>query len=140
MRMRGVIGSARNDSVVLARVAGDPEPVTPEGFRAVLNAGLPRKRAIAQLLVRNSADEVLLCQLTYKDDWDLPGGVSEVGESPAVTAAREVEEELAVSLAANALLVVDWLPAWAGWDDALCLVYDGGIHDDHSSCRLRSLT
>ena len=34
------------------------------------------------MLVRDLDDRVLLCQLTYKQDWDLPGGVVEVGESP----------------------------------------------------------
>ncbi len=28
-----------------------------------------------------------------------------------------------------ALLLTDWLPPWSGWDDALCLVFDGGEHD-----------
>ena len=37
---------------------------------------------------------MLLCQLTYKRDWDLPGGVVEVGESPRMAVQREVEEEL----------------------------------------------
>ena len=27
------------------------------------------------------------------------------------------------------LLLTDWLPPWGGWDDALCLVFDGGVHD-----------
>ena len=27
------------------------------------------------------------------------------------------------------LLLTDWLPPWSGWDDALCLVFDGGAHD-----------
>ena len=35
-----------------------------------------------QLLVRDPDGRVLLCRLTYKHDWDLPGGVVEVGESP----------------------------------------------------------
>ena len=34
------------------------------------------------MLIRDTAERVLLCQLTYKQDWDLPGGVVEVGESP----------------------------------------------------------
>ena len=34
---------------------------------------------------------MLLCELTYKQDWDLPGGVVEVGESPQLAVAREVE-------------------------------------------------
>ena len=49
----------------------------PEGFRALLNSFLPRKRAISQLLVRDREGRVLICQLTYKHDWDLPGGVVE---------------------------------------------------------------
>ena len=32
--------------------------------------------------------------LTYKQDWDLPGGVVEVGESPQLAVSREVAEEL----------------------------------------------
>ena len=66
----------------------------PESFRALLNSFLPRKRAIAQMLVRDPDGRVLLCRLTYKNDWDLPGGVVEVGESPQDAVSREVEEEL----------------------------------------------
>ena len=98
----------------------------PEGFRALLNSFLPRKRAISQMLVRDQDGRVLLCQLTYKQDWDLPGGVVEVGESPQLAVAREVEEELGLSVPAGRLLLTDWLPPWSGWDDALCLVFDGG--------------
>jgi hypothetical protein len=25
-------------------------------------------------------------------------------------------------------VLTDWLPPWGGWDDALCLVFDGGVH------------
>jgi len=119
----------RSDQVVFARLAEDPEPHEPEGFRAVLNAALPRKRVISQLAVRDPLERLLLCQLTYKPDWDLPGGVAEVGESPRLAATREVGEELALRIEAHGLLVVDWLPAWSGWDDACTLVFDGGVHD-----------
>jgi RimJ/RimL family protein N-acetyltransferase/8-oxo-dGTP pyrophosphatase MutT (NUDIX family) len=115
--------------VVFARLASDPPITDPEGFRGLLNSFLPRKRAIAQLLVRDHDDRVLLCQLTYKRDWDLPGGVVEVGESPQLAVSREVQEELDLSLRAGALLLTDWLPPWGGWDDAVCLVFDGGEHD-----------
>jgi RimJ/RimL family protein N-acetyltransferase/ADP-ribose pyrophosphatase YjhB (NUDIX family) len=120
--------ASRSDLVVFARLADDPEPHEPEGFRALLNAGLPRKRVIAQLAVRDHEDRLLLCQLSYKPDWDLPGGVVEVGESPRLAAAREIQEELALSVEAGDLLLVDWLPAWSGWDDACTLVFDGGVH------------
>jgi 8-oxo-dGTP pyrophosphatase MutT (NUDIX family) len=110
-------------------VADDPPVSDPEGFRSLLNSFLPRKRAISQMLLRDGDGRVLLCQLTYKNDWDLPGGVVEVGESPHLAVGREVEEELGLSLEAGSLLLTDWLPPWSGWDDALCLVFDGGVHD-----------
>jgi 8-oxo-dGTP pyrophosphatase MutT (NUDIX family) len=125
--MRGAVGEG--DRVVFARLVGDPPSSEPEGFRALLNSFLPRKRAISQLLVRDHDDRVLLCQLTYKPDWDLPGGVVEVGESPHRAVSREVSEELGLELPAGPLLITDWLPPWSGWDDALCLVFDGGRHD-----------
>jgi 8-oxo-dGTP pyrophosphatase MutT (NUDIX family) len=115
--------------VIYARLASDPPITEPEGFRALLNSFLPRKRAISQLLVRDHDGRVLICQLTYKRDWDLPGGVVEVGESPQLAAAREIEEELGLEVPAGPLLLTDWLPPWGGWDDAVCLVFDGGAHD-----------
>jgi 8-oxo-dGTP pyrophosphatase MutT (NUDIX family) len=41
---------------------------------------------------------------------------------------REVEEELGLAMDAGDLLLTDWLPPWGGWDDAICLVFDGGVH------------
>jgi RimJ/RimL family protein N-acetyltransferase/8-oxo-dGTP pyrophosphatase MutT (NUDIX family) len=114
--------------VVLARLREDPPLSDPQSFRALLNSFLPRKRAISQMLIRDPEDRVLLCQLTYKSDWDLPGGVVEVGESPRLAVEREVEEELGLTISPGTLLLTDWLPPWGGWDDALCLVWDGGVH------------
>jgi 8-oxo-dGTP pyrophosphatase MutT (NUDIX family) len=114
--------------VMLARLSDDPPLNDPEAFRALLNSFLPRKRAISQVLLRDEAGRVLLCQLTYKQDWDLPGGVVEVGESPQLAGVREVEEELGLRLSPGRLVLTDWLPPWGGWDDALCLVFDGGTH------------
>ncbi|HET8559371.1 MAG TPA: NUDIX hydrolase [Marmoricola sp.] len=124
---RGAVGG--QDRIVYALLAHDEPADQPTGFRAMLNALLPRKRAIGQMLVRDPDDRVLLCQLTYKRDFDLPGGVVEVGESPRLAVAREIEEELALRLEAGPLVLTDWLPPWGGWDDAVCLVFDGGVHD-----------
>jgi len=112
---------------VYARLRDDPPIDSPESFRSLLNSFLPRKRAIAQMLVRDEQGRVLLCALTYKRDWDLPGGVVEVGESPQEAVSREVAEELALDIKAGPLVLTDWLPPWSGWDDALCLVFDGGV-------------
>ena len=128
--MRGVVVDGEvADRIVYARLATDTPVSEPGGFRALLNSFLPRKRAISQLLVHDPDDRVLLCQLTYKQDWDLPGGVVEVGESPQQAVGREVEEELGLMLPPGRMLITDWLPPWGGWDDALCLVFDGGRHD-----------
>lgn len=129
MRREGVMRGVHGDQIVYARLATDTPVNEPGGFRALLNSFLPRKRAISQMLVRDNDGRVLLCGLTYKADWDLPGGVVEVGESPQLAVAREVEEELGLAIPAGPLLLTDWLPPWGGWDDALCLVFDGGTHD-----------
>jgi 8-oxo-dGTP pyrophosphatase MutT (NUDIX family) len=129
--MRGAVEESgeHRDRVVFARLHTDAPVTRSRGFRAILNSFLPRKRAIAQMLVRDTEGRVLLCNLTYKQDWDLPGGVVEVNESPRLAVAREVEEELSLLLDAGQLLLTDWLPPWSGWDDAVCLVFDGGAHD-----------
>ena len=128
--MRGVtLGGETVDRIVYSRLVDDPPISEPTGFRALLNSFLPRKRAISQMLIRDTEGRVLLCQLTYKQDWDLPGGVVEVGESPQLAVVREVEEELGLQVESLGLLLTDWLPAWGGWDDAVCLVFDGGVHD-----------
>ncbi|MGL4744746.1 MAG: NUDIX domain-containing protein [Dermatophilaceae bacterium] len=96
---------------------------------AILNARLPKKRNIAQGLLRNPVGEMLLCELRYKPEWDLPGGVVDPGESPATCVEREVEEELGVTVRASRLVAVNWLPPWRGWDDAHLFLFDCGTHD-----------
>lgn len=124
---RGIDGGT--DRAVYARLKTDPSVGEANGFRRMLNAFLPRKRAIGQMFIRDDQGRVLLCELTYKQDHDLPGGVVEVGESPRDATTREVAEELGLDIPAGELILTDWLPAWGGWDDAVCLVFDGGVHD-----------
>jgi 8-oxo-dGTP pyrophosphatase MutT (NUDIX family) len=124
---RGV--ADESDRIVYARLVNDTPLEDPQGFRSLLNSFLPRKRAISQMLIRSTDGRVLLCQLTYKRDLDLPGGVVEVSESPQLAVTREVKEELGLTVEAGRLLLTDWLPPWGGWDDAICLVFDGGEHD-----------
>lgn len=110
-----------------------PDLSTDEGrlrFIKALNTRLPTKRAIAQGILRNPAGEILLCQLTYKKEWDLPGGVVDPGESPAAALEREIREELGLSLTAGRLLAVNWLPPYRGWDDAVLFLFDLGTLQD----------
>ncbi|MFC7487615.1 NUDIX domain-containing protein [Knoellia sp. CPCC 206453] len=110
--------------------SGRPDTSSEAGRRSfihILNAKLPRKRNIAQGLLRNEDGEVLLCELAYKSEWDLPGGVVDPKESPAACVVREISEELGVSLGIQGLLAVNWLPPWRGWDDAVLFLYDLGV-------------
>lgn len=118
---------AGKDQIITARLAGDPDPYSPDGFVAILNAGLPTKRVIAQGIMRDESGRVLLCELTYKKEWDLPGGVIEPGESPATGLVRELAEELGIEVTIHGLITVNWLPAWKAWDDACVFVFDLGV-------------
>jgi RimJ/RimL family protein N-acetyltransferase/8-oxo-dGTP pyrophosphatase MutT (NUDIX family) len=122
-------GAERGDRVQLARLATDPEPTSRDGFIGVLNAALPTKRVIAQGLIRNNAGEILMCELTYKQEWDLPGGVVDPHESPAQALTREIREELQVEVLPRSLVGVNWLPRYRGWDDAMLFVFDLGVDD-----------
>jgi len=131
LRREGVIRGFGDepDKVLLARLASDPHPFSREGFIAILNAGLPKKRVISQGLLRDEQGRVLLCQLTYKNEWDLPGGVIEVGEAPASGLVRELQEELGITVEVKGLITVNWLPAWREWDDACIFLFDLGTTD-----------
>lgn len=121
----------RVDVLVLARLAVDDPPETHVGFIAMLNSTLPTKRAIAQGVLRDGAGRILLCELTYKQEWDLPGGVVDPHESPASCVAREIREELGIEVEVRGLLAVNWLPPWRGWSDATAFVFDLGVADEN---------
>ncbi len=136
LRQRETIGDQRRDLVMLARLVDDPEPQSRDGFISVLNAALPTKRVIAQGMLRDAAGRLLLCELTYKLEWDLPGGVVEPGESPAQGVVREVREELGLDVGVHRLVTVNWLPPWRSWDDACVFVFDLGVLEDPATIRL----
>lgn len=138
LRREGIVRSPGDDvdRVLLGRLASDPPLTSPDGFIAILNAGLPTKRVIGQGIWRDSHGRVLLCELTYKKEWDLPGGVVEVGEAPAAGLVREIEEELGITAEVHGLLTVNWLPAWRGWDDACVFVFDLGVAPDDLADRM----
>ncbi|GAA3709105.1 hypothetical protein GCM10022399_27330 [Terrabacter ginsenosidimutans] len=135
LRGNAALAGVRQDTVVLGRRREDAHPDTREGFTAMLDSTLPTKRAIAQGVLRPSSPDspgtghVLLCELVYKREWDLPGGVVDAHESPAACVVREVREELDLVVTAGPLLAVNWLPALHGWGDATVFVFDLGTID-----------
>ncbi|MFI9510234.1 NUDIX domain-containing protein [Nocardia sp. NPDC052566] len=90
-------------------------------------SGLPRKRMAAGVLFVDDLDRVLLVEPTYKDRWELPGGVVEHEESPFAAAVREVREELGLTIAPGRLLVLDWVPPDPFPSDGVMFVFDGGV-------------
>lgn len=77
-------------------------------------------------LVLDESGRVLLVEPNYKDYWEIPGGLIEVGETPAQACAREVAEELGLTREPGRLLVVDWAPH-PTWGDRVLFVFDGGV-------------
>ena len=114
------------DISLFARLATD-QTYGPHGFSGVMNSALPKKRLIAHVLLRDLLGRVLLCETQFKTDWELPGGIVEPYETPRQGAIREVTEELGIELAVGRLLVVDWMPPYLGWDDAIEMIFDGGL-------------
>ncbi|WP_054044597.1 NUDIX hydrolase [Alloactinosynnema sp. L-07] len=90
------------------------------------NAKQARKRVAADLLIRDEAGRVLLVNPTYKDNWDLPGGMAESNEPPRVAGTRELAEELGLTVTAGRILVLDWVGPHGPWDDQLVFIFDGG--------------
>ncbi|GAA5016242.1 hypothetical protein GCM10023258_01620 [Terrabacter aeriphilus] len=136
-RLRGnaVLAGVRQDTLVLGRRRDDPHPDTREGFTSMLDSTLPTKRAIAQGVLRSTTGGLLLCELVYKREWDLPGGVVDQHESPAACVVREVREELDLEVRAGELLAVNWLPPLQGWADATVFVFDLGTVEPDAAAR-----
>jgi 8-oxo-dGTP diphosphatase len=79
--------------------------------------------AAGALFVDN--DRLLLVRKTYGNQWDIPGGYVDVGESPSSACRRELREELGIDREPQRLLVVDWAPN-DGEGDKILYVFDCG--------------
>lgn len=85
------------------------------------------------MLFTNSDGRVLLVEPTYKEVFEAPGGAVESGESPQAAAAREVMEELGITIAPGRLVVVDYVPPTSDRrTDGVIFVFNGGVlTEDH---------
>lgn len=67
----------------------------------------PRKRIGAGLVAVDDRQRILLVEPTYKEHWEIPGGLVEAGESPRNALGREVIEEFGFDVGIGRLLVID---------------------------------
>jgi len=90
---------------------------------------LPAKRMASAALLFNEQDQVLLVQPTYKESWELPGGVIELDESPKGALIREVKEELNIQLEPQNIkfLLLDYMAGNGCITEALMFVFSGGL-------------
>jgi 8-oxo-dGTP pyrophosphatase MutT (NUDIX family) len=70
--------------------------------------------AAASGLITDPDGRVLVVKPNYRDGWSLPGGVLESDERPEDGCAREVLEEVGLTVHPGRLLVLDWVPAGDG--------------------------
>ncbi|GAA2778339.1 NUDIX hydrolase [Kitasatospora sp. CM 4170] len=107
-----------------------PAPTDTDAWNAYLaegNARQARKRVAADVILRDQAGRVLTVNPTYKEGWDLPGGMAEANEPPDEAAVRELREELGLEITIHRLLVVDWVAPHGPWDDQIAFIFDAGI-------------
>ena len=84
---------------------------------------LAGKRMGAGAVIRDAAGRVLLVKPTYKDPWELPGGVVEADESPASACRRELREELGLELEVGEMLCVDYNSTQADYVESLMFLF-----------------
>jgi 8-oxo-dGTP pyrophosphatase MutT (NUDIX family) len=96
---------------------------------------LPNKPAAAGCLFSDDSERLLFLRPTYKEFWEVPGGVVEDGESPKEACRREIIEELGFDHQTFHLLCVDYRSD----RDAYRFLFDGGklSEDDIRVLRLQ---
>ena len=100
-------------------------------------ARLPRKVVSGAMLLLDEAGRLLILKPTYKDGWEIPGGLAEAGESPWQAAHREVLEEVGLDREAGALLSVEWRPPMENVGDGVHFIFDGGLVTAAQAASLR---
>ena len=90
---------------------------------------MPRKRIGAGIVAVDDSLRVLLVEPTYKTNWEVPGGLVELGEPPRAAVARECREELGFDVTIGRLLVMDWVPPRRLPDDGIMLLFAAGPID-----------
>ena len=96
-------------------------------------ASLATMYGTAAALITSPSGEVLLVKPNYRDHWSLPGGILEKDEPPHEGCAREVREEIGLSVPVGPLLTVAWIaPDGLRPRPLVAFLFDGGVLADPS--------
>jgi 8-oxo-dGTP pyrophosphatase MutT (NUDIX family) len=109
-------------------------PMEPVAWRA----SLPGKRMGAGALILDPQGRVLVVEPTYKEAWEVPGGIVEADESPRQACAREIREELGLELVPGRLLALEWQGPEPDRTESVMLIFDGGVLPDLAPVTLPS--
>lgn len=82
---------------------------------------LPQKRWWSWALFFDKDWNILLLEPSYKDNWEIPGGIIEEDESPKETCIREIEEELWLDIQVWDLLCLEYQREE---DDSYMFIFD----------------
>lgn len=106
---------------------------TPEYYKS-----LPTKRMGSGALFFDAAGKILFVKPSYKEGWEIPGGVVELNESPRKAAEREIKEEIGLDKKISTLLCVDYQDPYDIKTESLMFIFDGGIlsENDISSIKI----
>ena len=80
----------------------------------------------AGALFFNDKNEILIVKPSYKNNWEVPGGVVEENESPLQACIREVREELGFKMDTIEFLCVDYGRATSQKSEYLQFIFFGG--------------
>lgn len=108
-------------------------PAQPLRYAAYMT-GLRHYRMGAGVVIRGEGGRVLLVEPTYKENWEIPGGVVEADEAPWATAEREVREELGLELRVHQPLLIDHLTTDVQLDEGMAsLLASGRLTEDEAA-------
>lgn len=96
-------------------------------------------RAAAHAVIHDRRGRLVAVNPSYKQGWDLPGGMAEEGETPREAAAREIAEEIGIAVDPGRLLVRDVCLAGEHGPVIAHFVFDAPVLDDEAVRGLRAV-